>query len=190
MITALLLPATGSAVTVKTIRVQDGLVSALGGWKIATDSSAAQARLQLGVEDGQSLKAGNRCVREWSFRGVRIEFREPRRNHRACIDGGFATSISVWGLGGRLNWQTDRGLQVGDKVKRLRALYPSASFTAGRWELHRFPSVAPWGPGTNRFTRTASAVARVSGGSVKALVYSALGADAIAAGLRTHLAGR
>lgn len=173
-----------SAVTIKTISVRSGLVRSLGGWVIAANSTSAMARDQLGVEDGETLRpATNSCVRQWSFRGMRIEFRESRPGLRACIDGaGYAVSFTVFGQGGRENWQTGVRLRVGDSVKRLRELYPKAPFESGRWVLAGFPAVSPWdAPTPNRpLVQGASAVARVQGGHVTTLAYSVVPADALA----------
>ena len=172
-----------NAATVKTISVKSGLVSSLGAWSIAANSTSAMARDQLGVEDGETLRpATNSCVRQWSFRGMRIEFRESRPGYRACVNGaGFAVSFTDFGQAGRANWRTGVRLQVGDSVKRLRELYPKAPFEAGRWVLAKFPSTSTWAaPTPNRaLIKGASAVARVQNGHVTTLAYSVVPADAL-----------
>lgn len=171
------------AATLKTISVRSGVASSLGAWSIATTSTSAMARDQLGVEDGQTLRPEtNSCVRQWSFRGMRMEFRESRPGYRACVNGaGFAVSFTVFGQGGRANWRTGMRLQVGDNLKRLRDLYPAATFESGRWVLARFPSRSPWpAPAPARSLRSgASVVARVQGGHVTTLAYSVVPADAL-----------
>ena len=45
------------------------------------------------------------------------------------------TAKMLWSRLGGTGWHTDRGLKPGDTLARLRALYPRARATAGRWNL-------------------------------------------------------
>ena len=183
------MPIAKAEASLKTISTQSGLPYSLGDWKIARNSTPSAARTALGVEDAAAPHAGNSCVRQWIFRGMRIEFQESRPGKKACAVGnGFATSFSVFGEAGRANWQTGLRLRVGDSVARLRILYPQAVFTAGRWVLADFPKLPPWGRLRGaKLTTGASVVARVSAGRVSSLVYSVVAADALEVGVMPHI---
>jgi hypothetical protein len=73
-----------------------------------------------------------RCIARWPGIGLEIDFAD-YGGGVACRDGGFVQFALVYGDG----WHTPAGLRIGDRVRRLRRLYPSAERHGHAWWLVR-----------------------------------------------------
>jgi hypothetical protein len=67
-------------------------------------------------------------------------------------------------------WQTDRGLRVGDRVRRIKQLYPNARPNVARCGSGKLVRLAFIGPAAGQRSKHRQALlAQVSGGRIKAL---------------------
>ncbi|HXV58681.1 MAG TPA: hypothetical protein VD704_12510 [Gaiellaceae bacterium] len=136
----------------------------LAGYRVKADGTLRGALEAFGQPSRLTRTSDITCSARWSGRGLRIGFYNlggfnpcsPRR-------GRFSNAVVT----GR-QWETNRGLAVGDRARRLHRLYPNARWGAapggaGWWLIARSSPVGEGGfyPGL---------LARMRDGRVAALV--------------------
>jgi hypothetical protein len=100
-----------------------GRVLAIGGFKPDRDPTLEGAIAAYGAPSRQrSLSNGSACRVVWSGIGVRILF--ANFGGGSACDPALGRVATARAYGSR--WRTKRGLQVGQRVRRLRRLYPAA----------------------------------------------------------------
>jgi hypothetical protein len=99
-------------------------VTYLGGWHVAARPEYGKAVYALGTPTSVENPDIPGCAATWSALGLRIQF-ESFGGGSSCADGRAQAAI-VKRANGRSSWRTQRGLRVGDSLRRLRRLYPRA----------------------------------------------------------------
>jgi len=126
-----------------------------GDWKIGTfavkrDGTLAGAIDAFG-QPGSRDRNGEICTVRWARHGLRIVFYN-LGGHNPCRPAiGFFSNARAKGT----HWETNRGLEIGDGQRRLRDLYPKATFHSGDfwpdgwWLVRRWSQfgVGGWYPG-------------------------------------------
>ncbi len=129
---ALILPA-ASAASDHLIVVKHRKIRSFGGFAPqgpAANTSSAAAVFGTGVilVDSDDL-----CYVSYSSEGVTISFADfGSPGVSACDPSAGKAQVMVASAAG---WRTNRGLAVGDRVKRLRKLYRERKLKRGVWEL-------------------------------------------------------
>jgi hypothetical protein len=116
----------GPASAVRTIKAEPGrywAVTYLGSWHVRAHPEYAKAVFALG-EPSAVTGGGVPCTAYWNALGLRILF-ESFGGAVSCGDAKAQQAV-VKGSAGRRAWRTQRGLRVGDPLRRLRRLYPDA----------------------------------------------------------------
>ena len=86
---------------------------------------------------GKSEPTSRICTIRWESRGIDVDFiRAAGCGDRALRRDGYWIGMRLWGI----EWKTQRGLRVGDPVRKIRELYPDARYVsrppnAAYWEL-------------------------------------------------------
>jgi hypothetical protein len=135
LVAALLVVAVGEAHGARTIRADPDKawgITHLGDWRVAADPSYAAAVRRLGDPSHVENPDVPSCQAHWPALGLSIQF-ENFGVGRSCEIDGRAQSATVQGSRGRREWHTEEGLRVGDRVPRLRRLYPDALRRGGAW---------------------------------------------------------
>jgi uncharacterized repeat protein (TIGR01451 family) len=138
----------------------------IAGFTVSADATPAAALDAFGWIGTRQY--GEFCDIEAADVGITLTFMG-RLGGDACTEGHFRQAV-IAPKGVRVPWRTDRGLRLGDNVRKLRRLYPSARAHGRYWWLIRRPS--PYDPG-ERFPGLAARV--VAGRVVGFLVYSSAG---------------
>jgi hypothetical protein len=99
-------------------------VTYLGHWHVAAHPEYGKAVHALGTPTSVANPDIPGCAATWAGLGLRIQF-ESFGGGTSCADG-RAQSAVVKGADGRSSWRTQRGLRVGDGLRKLRRLYPNA----------------------------------------------------------------
>ena len=109
-----------------------GQVRAIGDFRPPDDPRYAAALDAFGTPDAErSVFGGNGCRVSWHGQGLKILFANFGVGS-ACTPGrGLAQTARAYGP----RWRTVRGLRVGARLVRLRALYPRASRHGRVWWL-------------------------------------------------------
>jgi hypothetical protein len=135
-VVALLAPAAafaqGDTISVRGSSKGFGRVLAIGDFKPARDptyGAAVRAYCEPGSE--RSRSGGSACIVNWPRAGVRIAFANFGGGSACERDLGRSQSARAYGD----EWRTKRGLRVGARLRRLRALYPHASRHGRSWWL-------------------------------------------------------
>jgi hypothetical protein len=129
---ALLLPATSTA-SDQLIVVKHRKITSFGGFAPqgpAPNTSSAAAVFGTGVilVDSDDL-----CYVSYASEGVTITFADfGSPGVSACDPSAGKAQVMVASAAG---WRTNRGLAVGDRVKRLKKLYRERKLKRGVWEL-------------------------------------------------------
>jgi hypothetical protein len=100
----------------------------IGAFAVKANGTLAGAIEAFGEPDMlRRLYRGTGCLAIWSRHSLRIDFYN-LGGQDACEprSGRFARAIARGS-----HWQTTKRLKVGDNVRKLRRLYPSASFQPG-----------------------------------------------------------
>jgi hypothetical protein len=127
-----LLAAPASALT---IRTRQGRISQLGPFVPREDARLGAAIDAYGPPTAKARTSdGLAChVFWWKFQ-LRIIFSNFGGTDPCSRRGGFAQSALI---GTDKAWQTDRGLRVGNRIRRIKRLYPHATRHGRRWWLER-----------------------------------------------------
>jgi hypothetical protein len=114
----------------------------MGSFRVKRDGTLRGAIDAFGTPgDRDRLYGGDACVVRWPRHGLKIAFYN-LGGHDACRPRyGFFSNARARGP----HWRTDRGLEIGDRRRRLRNLYPNATFhdaepyywPAGWWLVRR-----------------------------------------------------
>jgi hypothetical protein len=103
----------------------------IGGFKLNDDATLRAAIDAYGTPTSRLPYEGQACIVVWSEFGIRITFSHVVSttpcDGRGCHSETILTSSK---------WKTDKGLHVGDSLKRLRQVYRRAKlFISQRWTL-------------------------------------------------------
>ena len=98
----------------------------LAGWR-PRHGALADGIASLGAPTSLT-RSGKVCLVRWTTLGAQVLV----GGANPCEAG---TATMRWSRLGGTGWHTNRGLAPGDTLARLRALYPKARATAGKWNL-------------------------------------------------------
>lgn len=103
----------------------------IGGFKLTDDPTLRAAIDAYGTSTSRLPYEGQACIVVWSAFGIRITFSHVVSttpcDGRGCHSETILTSSK---------WKTDKGLHVGDSLRRLRQVYRGARlFISQRWTL-------------------------------------------------------
>ena len=122
-----------------------GRVLAIGDFKPARDPTLGAAIDAYGEPSFQRRPAPESCKVGWHALGVKVLFANFGGGSACREDLGRAQTARAFGA----RWRTAKGLQVGQRLARLRRLYPSATQHGRTWwlvtavslfgETHRYP---------------------------------------------------
>jgi hypothetical protein len=130
-----------------------GRVLAIGDFKPERDPTYAAAVRAYGEPRSErSRSGGSACIVNWPRVGVRIVFANFGGGSACERDLGRSQSARAYGD----QWRTKRGLRVGARLRRMRALYPRASRHGRSWWLTT--GVSLFGPGRHRYPVLAATV--------------------------------
>ena len=113
-----------AARTIKANPARSWGVTYLGGWHVAAHPEYGKAVRALGAPSSVENPDIPGCAASWSGLGLKIQF-ESFGGGTSCADGRAQAAV-VKGPAGRSSWRTQRGLRVGDSLRKLRRLYPNA----------------------------------------------------------------
>lgn len=99
-----------------------GKVSAIGGFEPRSDPSLKAATAAFGPPSSRKTTSSSSCQVGWRSIGLRIVFVNLGAPGSNSCDAGKVQTVSAFGR----VWTTSRGLRIGQSVKTLRKLYPSA----------------------------------------------------------------
>jgi hypothetical protein len=99
-------------------------VTYLGDWHVAAHPEYPKAVHALGAPTSVENPDIPGCAATWAGLGLRIQF-ESFGIASSCNDGRAQAAV-VKGPNGRSSWRTQRGLRVGDSLRKLSRLYPNA----------------------------------------------------------------
>jgi hypothetical protein len=111
-------------------------VTALGSWHVSSHPTFQSAVRALGAASAVHVHThGNSCTGTgvWRKFGLRILFTLFSADPYCARVRAQTATIS--GAAGRRNWQTTRGLRVGDSLGTLKRLYPRAIKARGGWAI-------------------------------------------------------
>ena len=114
------------ASAVRTIKAEPSRywgVTYMGSWHVRAHADYGKAVFALG-EPSRVTSDGVPCTAYWNILGLRILFTS-FGGATSCSDASPKRAV-VKGPAGRRAWRTQRGLRVGDRLSRLRRLYPNA----------------------------------------------------------------
>jgi hypothetical protein len=153
LLVALAIPATAEArpftISVQGSATGFGEVRAIGGFRPAADPTYAAALAAFGDPDSERSRfRGTSCRVAWHGQGLKIAFANFGGGSACNPDLGRSQSARAYGQ----RWRTVRGLRVGNRLGRLRSLYPNATRHGRVWwliravsligETHRYPVLA------------------------------------------------
>ncbi len=108
--------------------------SDIGGFAIARDGSLKGEIDAFGAPSSRQVFGYDTCMVAWSKYGIQSEFAHNFGD--PCDSRGCHSETTI----SQRQWRTDKGLHVGDPLKRLRQLYPKAKRYIGKnWALIRRP---------------------------------------------------
>jgi hypothetical protein len=119
--------AAAPALAVRTIKAQPSrswAVTYLGSWHVAAHPEYPKAVVALGEPSHVKNPDIPGCLATWKRLGLKIQF-ESFGIASDCSDGKAQAAV-VKGHRGRVSWRTQRGLRVGDGLRKLKRLYPNA----------------------------------------------------------------
>jgi hypothetical protein len=144
---ALILAAAGSASAhVFTIRGD----SKMGSFLVKRDGTLRGAIDAFGTPgDRDRRQGGSVCIVRWPQHGLKIVFYNLGGQNACRPAYGFFSNARARGP----HWRTDRDLEIGDRQRRLRNLYPNAKFhaaepgfwPAGWWLVRRWSPIGTGG---------------------------------------------
>jgi hypothetical protein len=116
------------------------------------------------AEPSARQRHGKICTLRYADLDVALTF-SAGRPYRGCDPASLFASARLTGT-----WQTSRGLQVGDRVGRIKQLYPNARENTARCGSGKLTRLAFIGPAAGQRPKLRRAmVAQVSKGRIKAL---------------------
>jgi hypothetical protein len=136
----------------------------IGSFRVKTDGTLGGARNAFGVPSRSVRTSDATCSVTWARLGLRIGFYNLGGLPPCGRATGHFSNAAIKGA----QWRTGSGLAIGDRVSRLRTLYPGARYGAdgfggeGWWLVTRRNAT---GPGTYP-----GLLARTRAGHVTALV--------------------
>jgi hypothetical protein len=104
----------------------------IGSFLVKRDGTLAGAIEAFGAP-GYRDRDGSSCVVRWVRHGLKIVFYNLGGQNPCRPAYGFFSRARARGP----HWQTGKGLEIGDRQRRMRNLYPNAEF-------HPFPKPAGW----------------------------------------------
>lgn len=119
----------------------------IGSFRVKADGTLGGARIAFGVPSRSVRTSEATCSVTWARLGLRIGFYNLGGLPPCGRATGHFSNASVTGA----QWRTGKGLRIGDRVARLRTLYPGARYGAdgnggeGWWLVARRNAT---GPGT------------------------------------------
>ena len=124
-----------------------------GDWKMGSFAVKSDGTLRGAIETfgqpSRKTRNGEVCTVRWTRHGLKIVFYN-LGGHNPCRPSfGFFSNARAKGSA----WDTNRGLQIGDRRRRLKNLYPNASFhkangnlwPSGWWLLKRHSQIGTGG---------------------------------------------
>jgi hypothetical protein len=108
-----------------------GTVKAIGGFKPSRDPHLGAAIAAYGQPTSRS-GGGDFCKVRWAPLGLFFRFQNFGGNDSCDADGGLAQRVVIKG---DKPWHTGRGLALGDRVRKLKRLYPHAKRTSRGFRL-------------------------------------------------------
>jgi hypothetical protein len=130
LVAALVAPTVGTAAN-RTIRSRAGLVTSVGPLK-PTDAGVSRLTTLFGRPTA-IVPQPNSCTVRFSQARITVVLAN-FLGGSACQSGPVQSAV----VNGRA-WHTQRGLRVGDRIARLKSLYPQARFRDGAWQLETAP---------------------------------------------------
>lgn len=124
-----------------------------GDWKLGTFAVKRDGTLRGAIDafgrPGSKERDGVACVVRWPRHGLKIHFYNLGGQNPCRPAFGFFSHARAQDL----HWRTDRGLEIGDRQRRLRNLYPNARFhpaepgfwPAGWWLVRRTSPIGSGG---------------------------------------------
>lgn len=124
-----------------------------GDWKLGSFAVKRDGTLRGAIDafgrPGSKERDGVACVVRWPRHGLKIQFYNLGGQNPCRPAFGFFSRARAQGR----HWRTDRGLEIGDRQRRLRNLYPNARFhsaepgfwPAGWWLVRRWSSIGSGG---------------------------------------------
>ena len=130
-------------IEVRGAKTQPGRVLAIGDWRTEADPTLGAAIAAFGSPSSQRQIGGRAgCGVRWRSAGVRAIFADLGGGVACNPADGRVQEARAYGSG----WRTVRGLAVGDRVRRLRRLYPRAErHRAGFWLVTAFSLIGTEG---------------------------------------------
>jgi hypothetical protein len=146
VLAALLAPAASAEpfeIKVRGAKMRPGKVLAIGAWRTEADPTLGAAIAAFGPPSSQR-KIGGRvgCGVRWKGVGVRAVFADFGGGVACNPQDGRVQEARAYGS----SWRTARGLEIGDRARRLRRLYPRAErHRAGFWLVTAFSAIGTGG---------------------------------------------
>ena len=147
----------------RVIHTHGSNVSWMGGWHVSASHTYGSALRALKRPSSQSAAAGGLgCNASWPQLGVALS-----AWYYGCQSRSPITTIVIRGSAGRSAWQTDRGLRIGDPIRRIRQLHRGARST------NRGYLIAPiFTTANDCYCFVSAVVARTNGGIVSSFMLS------------------
>jgi hypothetical protein len=119
----------------------------IGSFAVKEDGTLGGA-IQAFGRPGDKHRNGSSCTVRWGRHGLKILFYNLGGENPCSPDHGFFARARMQGP----HWQTNRGLEIGDRRRKLRNLYPNARYHAanpGFWPAGWWlvPRSSPFGSG-------------------------------------------
>ena len=106
----------------------------IGGFSLSRNGTLNSAMKAFGTPTSRQAVSYDTCTVVWSTYGIQAEFSQPSADPCGAHSCHNHSNIS-----GR-QWKTDKGLHIGDPLKRLRKLYPGAQrYIGSDWAVIRRP---------------------------------------------------
>lgn len=124
-----------------------------GDWKMGSFAVKRDGTLRGAIDafgrPGDRDRNGVACTVRWPRHGLRIHFYNLGGNNPCRPAFGFFSNARAKGP----HWRTNRELEIGDRLRRLRNLYPNATFhpaepgfwPAGWWLVRRTSPIGTGG---------------------------------------------
>lgn len=123
-------------------------IKSLGPYKPLKKPKVTSAIKIFGKPDSKKkIGRGEACAYRWPGFGLKITFSNFGGKNACNKRYGLAQAAEISGRNGMTNWQTSRGLAVGQPLDTLLSLYPKAKKESGGKEYALFSVELPYGAG-------------------------------------------
>jgi hypothetical protein len=126
-----------------------------GDWKMGSFLVKRDGTLRGAIDafgtpgDRDRRHGGSACIVRWPSHGLKMAFYNLGGQDACRGAHGFFSNARARGP----HWSTDRGLEIGDRQRRLRNLYPNAKYhaaehgywPAGSWLVRRWSAIGTGG---------------------------------------------